>query len=71
MHGRSESQLTQCNHIYVNIKQLVETFLAFSCLASVRLLHIHSTVGETPPDNVMIISGRYILKGQQPIRTKL
>ncbi len=24
--------------------------LAFGCLASARLLHTHSTVGETPPD---------------------
>ncbi len=55
MHGRSECQLTRYDNIYVIIEQLVETFLAFGCLASASLLHAHSTAGETPPDNVMIV----------------
>ncbi len=57
MHGRSESQLTRYNNIYVIIQQLVETFLVFICFVSAKMLHTHSTVGKTPHDNIIIVRG--------------
>ncbi len=36
-----------------------------------RLLHTHSTFGEMPTDNVVIVCVDSFLKGQQPMRTEL